>query len=91
VYKRPDTIICVQDEPHGIIDLKACLTVKSAEDKTGKPHAFEVATPEHTYYMYAETDAEKDEWIGAIGKAIVRHSTSYKVDEEDEDSDEDDD
>ncbi len=34
----------VQEEPHGIVDLKDCLTVKSAEDKTGKRHAFEVAT-----------------------------------------------
>lgn len=31
---------------HGFISLKNCLTVKSAEEKTGKPHAFEVATSE---------------------------------------------
>lgn len=74
------------------MDLKDCLTVKSAEDKTGKPHSFEVATPEQTFYMYADTESEKDEWIGAIGKAIVRFSSSYTKDDgvEDDDSDDDD-
>lgn len=31
-------------------------------------NSFEVATPEATYYMYAESEKEKDEWIGAIGR-----------------------
>ena len=39
------------DEPHGNIDLKDCLTVESAEDKTGKSNCFEVATAESTFYM----------------------------------------
>ena len=34
-----------------MIDLQECLSVKSAEDKTKKPHSFEVATPEATYYL----------------------------------------
>ena len=79
------------DEPHGIIDLKDCLTVKSAEEKSGKPHSFEVATPEHTYYMFADDEASKDEWIGAIGKAIVRYSRSYRPEEVDDDSSSDED
>jgi hypothetical protein len=48
--------------PHGVINLRDCLTVKSAEDKTGKKHSFEVATPEQTYFMHADSDQEKDEW-----------------------------
>lgn len=60
-----------QDEPHGTIDLAECLTVKSAEDKTGKPFSFEVATPDATYYMYAESEKQKDEWIGAIGRFVL--------------------
>lgn len=36
-----------------MVDLKDCLTVKSAEEKTGKAHSFEVATPSETFYMYA--------------------------------------
>ena len=45
---------------HGSIDLKDCLTVKSAEEKTKKKYSFEVATPESTYYMYASSEKEKD-------------------------------
>ena len=69
------------DEPHGMIDLSECLTVKSAEEKTNKRYCFEVATPESTFYMYAETEKEKDEWIGAIGRAIVRFSSAFTGDD----------
>ena len=67
------------------------LTVKSANDKTGKLHSFEVATKETTFYMHAGSEQEKDDWIGAIGRAIVRFSTSYakKDVETHEDSDSD--
>ena len=44
-YKSPS------DEAHGVIDLALCLTVKSAEEKTGKPHSLEVATPDETYLL----------------------------------------
>jgi hypothetical protein len=57
------------DKPHGVIELRHCLTVKSAEDKTGKPHAFEIATPDKVFFLFADSDVEKDEWIGKIGKA----------------------
>ena len=64
---------CVQEPTHGIIDLSECLTVKSADEKTDKPHSFEVATPDQTYYMYAQSEKEKDDWIGAIGRyALLR-------------------
>lgn len=72
------------DTPHGMIDLSECLTVKSAEEKTNKRYCFEVATPESTFYMYAETEKEKDEWIGAIGRAIVQFSSAFTA-EDDED------
>ncbi len=70
-------ILCVQDAPHGVIDLSQCLTVKSANDKTGKSFSFEVATPDQVYFMCASDEATKDDWIGAIGRAIVRYSASY--------------
>lgn len=42
--------------------------------------------------MYADDEAAKDEWIGAIGKAIVRYSRSYRPEEaDDDDSSSDDD
>mmetsp|Transcript_35016 Transcript_35016/g.97749 ORF Transcript_35016/g.97749 Transcript_35016/m.97749 type:complete len:136 (-) Transcript_35016:33-440(-) len=74
------------DEAHGTIDLRDCLTVKSAEEKTDKRHSFEVATPEATYYMFADSEKEKDEWIGAIGRAIVRFSNAFTTDDGYEDA-----
>eukprot|EP01138_Halocafeteria_seosinensis_P001721 gb/GECG01001764.1/.p1 GENE.gb/GECG01001764.1/~~gb/GECG01001764.1/.p1 ORF type:complete len:140 (+),score=21.35 gb/GECG01001764.1/:1-420(+) len=77
-----------KDQPHGVINLTQCLTVKSAMEKTGKNHSFEVATPDQTYFMYADSETDKDDWIGAIGRAIVRYSNSYKRNESaDEESD----
>ncbi|KAK8802254.1 hypothetical protein WA538_005162 [Blastocystis sp. DL] len=60
--------------PHGVIDLSQCQTVKSADDKTKKKYSLEVTTLGETYYMYANSEKEKDEWIGAIGRAIVHSS-----------------
>ena len=54
--------------------------------------ALALALSQHTYYMYADDEAAKDEWIGAIGKAIVRYSRSYRPEEaDDDDSSSDDD
>jgi len=76
--------------PHGMIDLSICMTVKSAELKAGKKNAIEVSTKERTYYMYADTEKEKDEWIGAIGKSIVQASATFTkpVEYNSDDSDE---
>jgi hypothetical protein len=63
--------------PHGIIDLSQCMTVKSAELKAGKKHAIEVSTLETTFFMYADSEKEKDDWIGAIGRAIVQASATF--------------
>lgn len=38
--------------------------MKSASDKTGKKYSFEVATPDQTFFMYADSEEEKDNWIG---------------------------
>ena len=64
-----------------MIDLAHCMTVKSAELKAKKKHALEVSTPETTFLMYADSEKEKDDWIGAIGRAIVRCSTTYTNDD----------
>ena len=80
--------------PHGQIDLRHCITVKSADEKTGKKFSFEVATTEQTFYMCADTDKAKDEWVGQLGRAIVLASPKAPaafVDEVDEADDDDDD
>jgi len=83
VLKGNKLYFCKQanSPPHGGIDLKDCLTVKSAEDKTNKRNSFEVATPQEIFFLYADSEREKDEWIGAIGRAIVRFSSAYTNDD----------
>jgi len=75
--------------PHGMVDLSTCMTVKSAELKAGKKNAIEVSTKENTFYMYADTEKEKDEWIGAIGKAIVQASGTFTKEDGKEDGSDD--
>jgi len=65
---------------HGMMDLAQCTTVKSADLKSKKQHSFEISTPETTYLLYADTESEKDDWIGRVGKAIVRCSRTYYQD-----------
>jgi hypothetical protein len=83
--------------PHGMIDLAHCTTVKSADLKSRKRNSFEISTPETTYLLYADTEKEKDDWIGVVGKAIVRCSSTYyanrpnEIQDTDEQNDEDDD
>jgi len=62
------------DEPHGQISLETALTVKSASAAIGRENAFVVSTPNASFYCCAPTVEEKDAWIGAIGRAIVRYS-----------------
>jgi hypothetical protein len=59
----PRLYFCKDQEspPHGAIDLRQCLTVKSADDKTGKKNSFEVSTSEQHFFMYANTAQEKDD------------------------------
>ncbi len=56
-----------ESPPHGMIDLRSCLTVKTADEKTGKQHSFEVATGEQVFFMCADTAAQKDEVRRAHG------------------------
>lgn len=79
-----------------MIDLAVCTTVKSADIKSRKRHSFEISTPETTYLLYADTEKEKDDWIGSVGRSIVRCSSTYTreygasdydVDEDDDDDD----
>lgn len=74
-----------------MIDLQGCLTVKSAEEKTGKAHSFEVSTPDQTFYLVAEDESQKDLWISSLGRAIVRYSSSHIKDESGDSDDDDED
>jgi len=66
-----------REAPHGMIDLSRCTTVKSADLKSHKKHSFEISTPETTYLLYADDEKAKDDWIGSVGRSIVRCSSTY--------------
>lgn len=63
-------------EPRGIIEVNKCLSIKGAEDAINKPFAFEISTTDSNMYFVADSDKEKEDWINAVGRAIVRHSKS---------------
>ena len=60
-----------------MIDLSTCTTVKSADIKSRKRNSFEISTPTFTYLLYADSEKEKDDWIGNVGKSIVRSSATF--------------
>jgi len=74
------------------IDLKVFSSVKSSEDYTGRANSFDVYSPDFIFSMAAETESDKEDWIRAIGKAIVMSHAKpqeYMDDEtEEEDSQE---
>ena len=76
-----------------MVDLSLCTTVKSADLKAHKRNSFEVSTADTTFLLYADSEKEKDDWIGSIGRSIVRCSSTYNrqptsnVDGDDDDSD----
>lgn len=72
------------EAPHGMIDLAQCMTVKSAEIKANKKFAIEVSTHETTFYMHADNEKDKDEWIGAIGRSIVKAGNTYHKESDDD-------
>jgi hypothetical protein len=63
--------------PHGMIDLGTATTVKSADIKSRKKYSFEISTHDMTYLMYADNEKEKDDWIGSVGRSIVRCSGTF--------------
>ncbi|CAK0784358.1 Fatty acid synthase subunit beta [Coccomyxa viridis] len=69
-------IVTPDSTPRGVIEVNRCLSIKGAEDILNKPHAFEVSTTDDSMFFIADTDKEKEDWINAVGRAIVRHSKS---------------
>jgi hypothetical protein len=42
----------------------------------------QVSTADTTFFMYADSEKEKDEWIGAIGRAIVQASATFTTEDD---------
>ncbi|MES1914773.1 MAG: hypothetical protein MHM6MM_006808 [Cercozoa sp. M6MM] len=72
----------VYEAPTEAIDLRVFSSVKSSEDFTNRPHSFDVYSSEMRFSMVAESDSSKEDWIRAIGRAIVlSHSKDWQNDE----------
>ncbi len=60
-----------RSSPTEKITLRECSSVKSAEDDVRRADSFRVDTNVRTYFFTARDTAEKEAWIGAIGKIMV--------------------
>ena len=78
-------------DPTEVIDLKIYSSVKSSEDYTNRLHSFDVYSSDTVFSMVAESEAEKEDWIRAIGRAIVISRTREWNEDYDERDDEDED
>merc|ERR1719240_146123 len=80
----PDRLYSFKSErqyanPTEEVDLKLCGTVKSADDITNRQFTFTVQVPERNFFLMASSDAERNEWVAAIGRATTesRRVRSY--------------
>lgn len=70
-------------DPTESIDLRVFSSVRSSEDSTHRPNSFIVYSPELTFSLVASSEAEKEDWIRAIGRAIVvSRATTWNVEDE---------
>jgi hypothetical protein len=80
----PDRLYSFKEErkyvnPTEEVDLKLCGTVKSADDLTNRQYTFTVQVPDRNFFFMAASDAERNEWVAAIGRATTesRRVRSY--------------
>eukprot|EP00808_Paulinella_micropora_P007860 g59140.t1 len=72
--------------PTETIDLRVFSSVKSSEDYTNRTHSFDVYSADMVFSMVASSETEKEDWIRAIGRAIVISRTkSWQDDDGDAD------
>ena len=58
--------------PTEIIPINNCCTVKSADDELNLKNTFKVLVQDRTFYFLGEDNADKESWIGALGKAMIK-------------------
>jgi hypothetical protein len=54
--------------------MEICSTVKSADDEINKEFSFKLDIGGTTFYFHAESYEEKEGWIGALGRAMIKPS-----------------
>lgn len=69
----------VYNSPTECLPLKNITSIKSCEDETQKEYTFvmvwstqKIESAERSYYLCATSTVEKEQWIGQIGKAMVK-------------------
>ena len=91
-YKSQD----MRTTPTEAITLRLCRGVKSAEDSTKKDYSFQVDIGDFVFYFHAESNEQKEKWIGVISKVLLPidlntqqminpNILNYDNDEEDDD------
>ena len=73
----------VYTNPTEVIPMSSCQTVKSVEEEINKQFAFKLEVKGRTFYMQAESYAEKEGWIGALGKAMIKKTVMMEEIDED--------
>jgi hypothetical protein len=70
--------------PTEVIDLTVFSSVKSTEDYTNRANSFDVYSSTMGFSLVAATENDKEDWIRAIGRAIVITRTNTWQDEDSE-------
>merc|ERR1712039_1056569 len=60
------------ENPTEVIPMKSCQTVKSSDDETNKPDTFKLEVSGTVFYFMAPSFAEKEAWIGALGRCMIK-------------------
>merc|ERR1711907_83436 len=63
-----------RDAPTEIIPINNCCTVKSADDELNVKNSFKVLVQDRTFYFMGADNSDKESWIGALGKAMIKSS-----------------
>ena len=61
-------------QPTEVIPINNCCTVKSADDELNMKNTFKVLVQDRTFYFAGSDNTDKESWIGALGKAMIKSS-----------------
>ncbi len=56
--------------PTEVIIVKYCNAVRSADDDTKKQNSFRLEAEGVVYFLYADSKADKDQWVAALSNLI---------------------
>lgn len=80
-FKAPNAYTTTPTENIAIRD---CINIRSAEEDVNNENSFRVDTRGYSFFFLCESAAEKELWIGAIGRAMMRPKVMISRGEEEE-------